>query len=143
MLCPESVREAVLGKQLAEGLALLVGEARVAAIRRRIGEVDLGVRDVEVATDDDWLLLGEAGEVFTEIGIPLQPVVEALEFTLGIRNVGTDDKEPVELRRDDTAFGGMVAREIGGDGKRRGLRKHRGAGITLLLGFVPALVRKG
>ena len=37
----------------------------------------------------------------------------------------------------------MVAGEIGGDGKRRCLRKHGGAGVALLLGLVPELMRKG
>jgi hypothetical protein len=37
----------------------------------------------------------------------------------------------------------MVAREVGGDGKRGALGKHRGAGVALLLGLVPELMREG
>jgi len=36
----------------------------------------------------------------------------------------------------------MVAREVGRDGKRGGLRKHRGAGVAFLFGFVPELMRE-
>ena len=143
MLRAERIREAVLRKELAERFTLLVGEARVAAVRGRIGEVDLGVRDIEVAADHDRLLLGEAGEVFAEIGVPLQPVVEALQLALGIRDVGADDEEPFEFGRHHAPFGRMVSREISGDGKRRGLREHRGARVALLLRFVPELMRIG
>jgi hypothetical protein len=36
----------------------------------------------------------------------------------------------------------VIAGEVGRDGKRRGLRKHRGAGVAFLFGFVPELMRK-
>ena len=43
------------GEQLGEFAAFFVGEARVAAVGLRVFEVDLLMRDVQVAADDDGL----------------------------------------------------------------------------------------
>ena len=44
-------------EQRPEGFALLVREASVAAIGGGVRQVDLGMGDVEVTTNDDGLLL--------------------------------------------------------------------------------------
>ena len=120
--CAEGIGEALVAEESREGVTLLVGEACVAAVGAGVGEVYLLVGAVEVAADEDGFKLGKLGEVTAEIFVPLQPVIEAGELALGIRDVGGYNEEVLELGGKDAALGGVVAGEIGvdADGGLRG-----------------------
>src|SRR5690606_25419562 len=79
----ESIHEATL-EQMREIGTLLVGEPRVAPVGARVCQVDLGVRDVQVAAEDDRLALGtQLLEVGQKRRIPfLRPVIEARQSAL-------------------------------------------------------------
>ena len=72
----EGVDEAALQK-FGEASAFLIGEAGGLAVFFGAGEVDLVVRDVEVAAENDGLRDGEGVEVLAERGVPLKAVGEA------------------------------------------------------------------
>ena len=77
----ESVDEACIQKLL-QLAALFVSEARIAAVGLGVLQVDLLVRYIEVAADDDRLLRIQPLEVRAEGILPRHAVVEATEVVL-------------------------------------------------------------
>ena len=141
--------------EVLEALALLVGEALLAAVRLWIGEIELRVRNVEIAAEDDRLLLLELLAVGEESGVPmLVPQREAAEVVFGVWRIDGDDVELREFRSDDPAFLAAIALELIGeleapgerlrkavdDRERLLLREDRRPGIALLDGRISILV---
>src|SRR6266436_5112240 len=75
----EGVNEAGFDKG-AEASSFLGRESVIAFVRLGVGEVQLGVRDVEIAAEDDGLFALQHLEVSQERAVPLLPVREAREF---------------------------------------------------------------
>ena len=98
ILRAEGVGEAG-GQQLGHLLALLVGEAGVAAVGFGIFQVDLLVRHVHVATDDDRFLLIQRADVGAEVVLPLHPVVQARQG-YGTKNYASKKQAKTEERAD-------------------------------------------
>ena len=73
----ERIREPGL-QQLGELAALLVREARVAAVRAGVLQIDLLMRHIQVAADDHRLLPVERDEIGAERIVPGHAVVKAL-----------------------------------------------------------------
>src|SRR6266511_5650860 len=92
---PERVDETSLHERR-ESRAFLGGEAVVLHIVLRTGEIDLGVRDVQVAAEDDGLLLFQTLEVGEKIAVPRLAIRQAREFALRIRDIDVHKKEIIE-----------------------------------------------
>ena len=118
--------------------AFFIGESGVLAVGLGIFEVDLLMRDVQIAAVDDRLLLVKSLDVGEEVVLPAHAVVEALEAVLTVRGVDGDEVEVVILERDDPALViVLVDADAIADRERSVLCKYRGAGVSLLLGVVP------
>src|SRR5271165_400857 len=154
---PKGIDEAGIHEILESG-ALLVRETLLAAIGFRVGQIEFGVRDIEVAAKNDrlgffqLLAIGEKGR------IPLfEAQTQAAQIILGVRRVDRHDIESVEFSRHDAALFGTVALQFVGeaeapcefsgkavdDGQRSLLGKNSGAGISLLDGGIPVLMVVG
>lgn len=135
----ERVDEARI-KELRELAALLIREARIVVIRLRVLEVDLRVRDIEVAADDDRLLRIQSHEVRAERILPLHAVSEALEAALRVRRVDRHEVAVGELQCDHTALVVVLLdAEPIRDRKRLDAREDGRARIALALRAVPVL----
>lgn len=99
----EAVGEAGL-QQLAEALALLRGEAGVFLVPLGVLQVDLLVRDIEVAAQHQGLLHVQLAEVRPEVHVPGFAVIEAHEASAGVWHVGGHQEEVGELGSDDAAL---------------------------------------
>ncbi len=66
---PEGVDEAGI-HEILEPLPLLVGEALLTLVRSRIGQIQLGVRDIQIAAEDDGLATLQLHAVREEGRIP-------------------------------------------------------------------------
>ena len=75
------------GEQFGELAALLVGEARVAAIGLRILQVNLLMRNIQISADNDGLFRVEALQLGAESVLPPHTVVEALQPVLRVRRI--------------------------------------------------------
>lgn len=60
----------ICGDEICDALALFGGEARAVVIGLGTGEIDLGVRSVEISADDDRLLSFEKLEIGKKGRIP-------------------------------------------------------------------------
>src|SRR3984893_2917627 len=132
---PKGVDEACL-HEILESLALFVGETLLAAIRLGVGQIELGMRHIEVAAKNDRLGLFELLAIGEKGRIPVfVSQRQAAKVVLGVRRVNRDDIEFFEFRRQDPAFLGAVALQF--IGERAALRKlvgkAIGAGKRLLL----------
>src|SRR6185503_9962782 len=122
-------------EDMGEPGALLRGEAGVLLVRAPVGEIDLLVRDVPVAAQDDLLLaiaqaLQVPGEVLEEAQLRCLPVRAG-----GSRwHVDRDDPQVAEARLDVAAFGVELAAPEAAHDFVRGLAAVDGdAAIALLL----------
>ena len=144
--------------EVLEALALLVGEALLAAVGLGVGEIQLGMRDIQVAAEDHGLLLLQQLAVGKEGRVPvLVAQCQPAEVFLGIGGIHRDDMEISVFRRDHAAFVGAVAfqfvgklvavgerlRESVGDFQRLLLGEDRGARVALFHRGVPVLVVAG
>src|SRR5271170_2858871 len=86
----EGIDEAGVDEVL-ESLALLVGEALLAAIGLRIRQIELGVRDVQIAAKNDRLVALEPPAVVEERRVPvLVAQLQSAEIVFGVRGVYRD-----------------------------------------------------
>ncbi len=132
----EGIDESGVDERLESG-TLLVGESLFAAIRLRIRKVELGVRHIEVAAENDRLGLFELLAIGKKRWIPmLEAQRDAAQVVLGIGRVHRHDVELGKFRGDDPSFIGAVALQF--VGKREALReiawKAVDDGQRLLLG---------
>src|SRR6266403_2949407 len=154
---PEGVDETGI-HQILESPAFFVRETLLAAIRLGVGQIELGMRHIEVAAENDRLGLLQLRAIGEEGGIPmLESQRQTAEIVLGVRRVHRHDVEFSEFRRHDPPFLGAVAlqfigegeafckleRETVGHGQRLLLRKDRRAGIALLHRGIPVLAIVG
>ena len=134
---PERVQEAGVHEGT-EALTLLDGEAVVADVGLGIGEVQFGVRDVEVAAEDHRLFLFQLLEVGEEIPVPLLPVGQAGQIALGIGHIDIDEEEALGLGGEHAAFLVVLDdTQVRGNGKRAVFDEDGSAGVAALLGAVP------
>ena len=133
----EGVGEATF-EQRRHLFALLVGEARVAAVGLRILDIDLLVGHIEVATDDDGLLAVQPVEIGLKVGLPLHAVGEAAQLVLGVGRIDADQEKVGHLQREDAP---LVVVDLDtyalGDAQRLVAREDGRAAISLLLRRVP------
>src|ERR1700678_2807746 len=149
----ERIDEARVHEILESG-ALLVRESLLAAIGLGIGQVELGVRHIQIAAENDRLLLFQLLAIGEKGRIPVfETQRQAAEVILGVWRVDRHHVEPVELRRHDPAFLGGVALQLVGKGEARRecfgktvdhgqrflLGEDRRARIALLHGGIPIL----
>ena len=100
----ESVNESGFD-EFGESSPFLIGETGTFVVCLRAGEVDLFVRDIEIAAGKDRFSFGfERLEVLTEGDVPFHAVGKAEEFVLGVRGVNGDEKVVGIFQGDDTAF---------------------------------------
>ena len=133
----ESVGEARI-EEMGELLALLVGEAGIAAVGLRIFQVDFLVCYVEVAAGNDGFLLPELREVVAEVLVPFHAVVQAAQAILRIGNIGRNHKIFRHLQRDDASFVVVfVDAEAVADGQGFMARIDGSSRIALLVGIRP------
>src|SRR5216684_1747175 len=150
---PEGVDEPRI-HEILESLTFFIREALLAAIRFGVGQIELGMRHIEVAAKNDRLGLLQLLAIGEESRIPvLEAQRQAAEVVLGVRRVNRHDIEFLEFRRHDPALLGAVALQFVGkrealrklerkavdDGQRLLLGENRGTGITLLHGGIPVL----
>jgi len=111
------------GQQAVEARALLVGEAGVAAVGAGVGQVDLPVRDVQVAAEDHRLALLEGAQVLQERRIPLLLAeLQPGQLALHVGRVHRDHEHVVELGGEHPALGVQL-----GDAQARPHRPQRHA----------------
>ncbi len=108
------------------------------ALRFGVGEVNLGVRHIEIAAEDYGFLLFQFFEVAKKIAVPLLAIGEAGEFALGVGHINVHEKELGELRGEHAAlvvvFGDANASR---DVRRARAGEDGGAGVALFPGAVP------
>src|SRR5882672_52412 len=157
---PVALREQAKGvdetriHEVLESLTFFIREALLAAIRFGIGQIELGVRDIEVAAKNDRLGLLQLLAIGEEGRIPVfESQRQAAEVVLGIGRVDRHDIKFLEFRRHDPAFLGAIALQFVGkrealrklerkavdDGQRLLLRENRSARIALLHRGIPVL----
>src|SRR6185437_9509774 len=96
----EGVDEARI-EEVLKALALLVGEALAAAVGLGIGEIELGVRHIQVAAENDRLAPFELAAVGEEGRIPVaEPQLQAAQVILRIGGIDGDEGESLEFRSD-------------------------------------------
>ena len=136
----EGVGEAGV-EEAGEAFAFLIGEAGAAAVFLGAGDVDFVVGDVEVAAEDDGFLLGVAGEVVAESGVPFEAVGEAAEFVLGVWGVDVDEGEVRVFESEDAAFAIMIREVHAVVDVEGGIAGEDGdAGVAGFFGGVPEAV---
>jgi len=123
-----------------EARPLLVREAGVAAVRPRVGEIDLLMGHVQVPAEDSRLPPGlKPGEVPEERWVPLpDAVVEPGQAPLRVRLVDVHNPVIGKLRRQHPALPVMRCHADPAAhlrGPHTG--QHRGPAVALLLGAVP------
>ena len=92
-------------EQFGESIAFLVCKTGVALVRFGILKVDFLVRHIEIAAEDDRLLLCKLDEVFAEIDVPLVgPIVQSAQLVLRIGRVHVEHEKVFVLGGDDAAF---------------------------------------
>ena len=125
-----------------EAVALLDREASIAQIALGVLQVDLLMRDIEIATEDDRLGLFQLLQVRAERGVPdFRAEIQTDEFALGIGGVNADEGEILELGIHNAAFViDLLLTDAVSHIERFFLREDSGAGVALLLGGVPELV---
>src|SRR6202044_39497 len=99
--------------EILETLALLVREALLAPIGLRIRQIVLGVRDVQIAAENDGLLALELAAIGEESRVPvLVAQLQSAEIILGVRGVDRDYVKLIEFGRDQPPLSGAVALEL-------------------------------
>ena len=122
----------------AEAGAFFRREAVVLHVGLRIGEVDLGVRHVQVAAPDDGFFPLELFQVGEEVAVPLLAIGKAGEFALRVGHINIHEEEVGELGRQHTTFVVVLGHaDALRDFQRAQLREDDGAGVALLLRAVP------
>ena len=120
----------------AELRALLVGETGIAAVGGGILNVDLLMRDIQVAAKDDRLR--ETAEIGAHVILPAHAIVQAFEAVLRVRDIGAHE-EQIRIFQGDHAP--LVVMFVDADaiahGQRIMFRIDRSAGVPLLVGIVP------
>ena len=133
----ESVDEA-FAEESGHLRTLLVGEARILAVRLRVLQVNLLVRHVQVATYYHRLLCVQTLDVLQEVVLPLHAVVETAQSVLRVRRVARHEIEVLHLKRYHSA---LVVVLVNADAVRhaewRVSRVDSRARVSFLLGVVP------
>ena len=133
----EGIDEACIQKLL-QLAALFVSEACIAAVGLGVLQVNLLVRYIEVAADDDGLLRIQPLEVRAEGVFPGHAVVEATEVVLRIRCVDRNEEEFGILEGDDaTLLVVLLDTDAVADAERLVAGVDSGTRITFLHGIVP------
>jgi len=135
---PEGVDE-TRGNDPVEPRPFLVGEARVATVGSRVGQVDFLVGNIEVTTEDHRFLFFQATHEFQELHVPLVfPVVQAGQLALHVGRVDGDQKKIVEFSSQHPALGIEFGQAHTGINRPRNLASQKGGpGISPFQRGVP------
>ena len=100
--------------------------------------------DVQVAGVDHRLLRVQCFQVGEQVGLPLHPVVNALELLLGVGGVAADEEKALKFQRDESSLVVVRVDTHAVTHRQRLLAgEHRRAGIALLVRAVPELFVAG
>jgi len=134
----ESINKAGFDYTVEAG-SFFVGEACVFAVGFGVGQVDVFVRDIEIATEYHGFFLFQLAHEFQEILIPLVfPVVQAEQFPFGVRRVNGDQENVLKLGGQDATFGVVFGyAHAGKDGQWSAAGEKGGAAVTAFEGRVP------
>lgn len=125
-------------EQLRELLTLLVSEARIHVVRLRILKVNIIVRHIEVAADNDRLAAVKLKDVSAEGILPLHAVGKALQSVLRVWHIDGDEIEVGHLKSDDaTLMVVLLNAQTVGHRQRLVFGIDSRTGIAFLLGIVP------
>ena len=125
-------------KPIGKLAALLIRETGIAAVRSRILQVNLLMRHIEVATNNDTLLLRQAADISAEIIIPTHPVIQTAQLLLGIRNIHADQIEVIHFQCNNPSLMVMLINpDTVSDRQRFQTGEHGRPGITLLVSVIP------
>ena len=125
--------------------AFLVGKTGVSAIRPRILEIDLLMRDVKIAAVDDRTFIRKITQIHTDRVLKVCTEIETSESFLRIWGVGSHKGKSGIEQRDRSAFRvETIVADPEADAFRLFLRKYGRSGITLLLcAEIPGMVSGG
>jgi hypothetical protein len=133
----ESIDESGFHERV-EASAFFGCEAVIAHVRLGIGEVELGVRHIEITAEDDRLLAIELLEATQEIAVPLLAVSKPGELAFRVRDINIDEREVRVFGHEDASFTIVLrATNATRDLDRTGFTEYGGAGVTLLLRDIP------
>src|SRR5439155_1657774 len=133
----ESVEKTGLHKRGETG-SFLGRETVIVHVVLWIGEVDFGVRHVEVAAEDDGLFPFKLLEVAEEIAVPLSAIGEPREFALRVGDIDVHQEEVSVLGGEHATFIVVLAdADAVGHVQRAGLGEDGSAGVALFLRGVP------
>ena len=137
ILVAEGVRKTA-GQQVAELFAFLVSEAGIMTVGLRILDVYLLVGHVQIAAEDDGLLLIQAFQVIAKVSLPRHAVVQTLQTVLRIGGIATHQEEVFHLQRHHpTLVIVHLDADAVGHTLRLMLREDGCATVAFLLGIVP------
>ena len=120
--------------------SLLRGESRIVFVGRRVFDIDLLMRHVQITADDHRFLSVQPPDIGAKIILPLQAVFQTGEATLGVGGIHVHQLKFIVFQRDDPAFLVMFRHAHAvGNRQRLNPRKNGRAGIPLLYGAVPKL----
>ena len=126
------------GQQVGELLALLIGEAGIHTVGLGILQVNLLMSYIQVATQDDGLLLIQLLEIVAESVFPRHAVFQALQAVLRVGRIAAYQEEVLHLQRDDAPF---VVVQVDADAIHHVqwsmACKNGCARVAFLLGIVP------
>ena len=135
----EAVGEAG-SQQLVQLAALLIAEARRAAVRAGVFQVDILVCDVQIPADDDGLFGIQLLQVGAQVVLPLHTVVDARQLVLRVGDIEVDKVKIGVFQRDGASLV-VVQILLQPVAHRQGGRfcPDRRAGVTLFVGAVNVL----
>ena len=87
-------------QQLVQLAALLIAEARRAAVGTGVFQVDILVRNVQISADDDRLFGIQLLQVGAQVVLPLHTVVDACQLVLGVGDIEVDKVKAGVFQRD-------------------------------------------
>ena len=129
------------GEEFLEFAALFVGEAGVVVVRLRVFEVDVLMRDVEVAAEKNGLFDINRLQICTEYILPCQPIIEAFEPTLTVWRIAVDEIEIRKLQGNDTTLA-VILRIVNAiyNIQRFETGKYSRTRVTFLFSTIPVLL---
>jgi hypothetical protein len=136
---PKGVDEAG-GQVFAEAPTFLIGEPGVQPVGLGVGEIDLPVSHVQIPAENYRLAFFQMLKIGSEIPVPLLPVGQALQISLGVRGIHVDQVEVGECESKQAALA-VVLPPAHTPSYLEGLvfRKAGRSGVAGLFGRIPVL----
>ena len=152
-VAPPSVSARFIGVQMSEGVeeaafqharhpvSLLLSEAGILLVGLRVGQVNFQMRDVEVAAQNNRLLIVQPLDVLQHVLVPLLPVAQTDQAPLRVGHVRVDEEKFVKLQGQSSALGVVLLLPDSLHAAERVLLAQHGhpAVPLLVLRFVPVV----